>query len=136
MKGRRRKEYRNKERAIQTNSIKEGDIGLMTIEYGRLSERQLEASRKVMRRGMAKNGKIWLRVGATKGVTEKPKEVRMGKGKGSVSHKVAIVRPGQLIFEVKGGMGVRGVRVDFEKEMRKAAKKLPLKMKVVSRMFK
>lgn len=79
-----------------------GSYGLQILERARISGAQLEAVRRVMMRRMQRTGKVWFRVFPHKPVTAKPLEVRMGKGKGSVDHWVAEVRPGRILVELEG----------------------------------
>lgn len=79
-----------------------GTFGLKALESGYLTSKQLESARQTLLRQMSKKGKIWTKVVLNKPVTKKPLEVRMGKGKGSLSHKVARVKGGSIIFEVCG----------------------------------
>lgn len=79
-----------------------GTFGLKALESGYLTSKQLESARQTLLRQMRKKGKIWTKIVLNKPVTKKPLEVRMGKGKGSLSHKVARVKGGSIIFEVCG----------------------------------
>lgn len=79
-----------------------GTFGLKALESGYLTSKQLESARQTLLRQMSKKGKIWTKIVLNKPVTKKPLEVRMGKGKGSLSHKVARVKGGSIIFEVCG----------------------------------
>ena len=45
-------------------------------------------------------GKVWQRLYPTISVTNKPREVRMGKGKGAINCWIAPVRKGQILYEV------------------------------------
>jgi large subunit ribosomal protein L16 len=85
---------------IRTRGLKYGDYGIVAKEGGRTTERQLEAGRREIRRHT--EGKIWLRVNPDIPVSAKPNEMRMGKGKGPVSHKVARVEAGKVIYELQG----------------------------------
>src|SRR4051794_24462072 len=76
------------------STLKVGMMGLMAMDPGRLTARQLEASRRVRRYHMKREGRVWIRVFPDVPVTAKPREVRMGKGKGSVEYWAAKVRPG------------------------------------------
>ena len=105
-----------------------GDFGLQALEAGWLTSRQIEAARRAMTRYIKRGGKIWIRSFPHKPVTSKPAETRMGKGKGSVDHWVAVVRPGFMIYEMQG------VTEDIAREaLRLAAHKLPIKTKFVAR---
>ena len=105
-----------------------GDFGLVSVEAGRLSARQLEASRISISRSVKRGGKLWLRVYPDRPLTKKPAETRMGKGKGAPDHYVAVVRPGRILFEV-GGIS----REEAQEALRLAAAKLPIRTKFVDR---
>lgn len=105
-----------------------GSFGLKTLEQGWITSRQIEAARIAVTRYMKREGKVWIRIFPDKPVTSKPAEVRMGKGKGALSHYVAPVKPGRIMFEADG------VPYEVAKEaMRLAAQKLPVKTKFVVR---
>ena len=93
-----------------------------------MTSRQIEAARRAIVRYVRRGGKLWIRVFPDKPVTAKPAETRMGSGKGSVDHWVAVVKPGHVIFEIGG------VPEDAAREaMRLASHKLPIKTQFVSR---
>ena len=69
---------------------------------GRLTARQIEAARRAMTRRVKRGGKIWIRVFPDKPITQKPLEVRQGKGKGNVEYWVAQIQPGRVMFEIEG----------------------------------
>jgi large subunit ribosomal protein L16 len=101
---------------------------LKVLECGYITDRQIEASRIAMTRFIKRGGKIWLRLFPDKPITKKPAEVRMGSGKGSLDHWVAVVRPGKILFEMEG------VAPEVAEEaMRLASNKLPLRTKFVMR---
>ena len=105
-----------------------GDFGLQALEAGRLTSRQIESARRAMTRYIKRGGKIWIRAFPHTPVTSKPAETRMGKGKGSLDHWVAQIRPGFMIYEMQG------VDVEIAREaMRLAAHQLPFKTKFVVR---
>lgn len=119
---------RNTGYAHRGSQIAFGSFGLKTVEPGWLTARQIEAARIAVTRFMKREGKVWIRIFPDKPVTAKPAEVRMGKGKGALSHWVAVVRPGRILFEAEG------VSLETAKEaMRLAAQKLPVKCKFVTR---
>jgi large subunit ribosomal protein L16 len=89
-------------KAYRGSSVSFGDYGLQTVDCGRLTARQIEAARIAMTRYVKRQGKIWIRVFPDKPVTRKPAETRMGKGKGSVDHWVATVKPGRILYEMEG----------------------------------
>lgn len=99
-----RKQFRGSWRkiAVKGNKLNFGDIGIKTIEPGWISDREIEAIRVVLARATRKNGKYWIRIFPDKPYTKKPPEVTMGSGKGDVSHFVASVTPGRILFEIDG----------------------------------
>ncbi len=114
--------------AMRGNYVTFGNYGLKAIEPGWVTARQIEASRIVISRVVRKVGKMWIRIFPDKPITAKPAETRMGKGKGSLDHWVAVVKPGRILFEVEG--------VDrnmAEEAFRNAGHKLPIKTKLVER---
>jgi large subunit ribosomal protein L16 len=119
---------RNRGLAHRGNKVSFGTIGLKSTESGRLTARQIEASRRAMTRHVKRGGKIWIRVFPDKPITKKPLEVRQGKGKGSVEYWVAQIQPGRMLFEMEG-VSEEVARKAFEL----AAAKLPLNTKVVMR---
>lgn len=93
---------RNRGLAQRGSTVSFGEFGLKAIERGRLTARQIESARRAMTRHIKRGGKIWIRVFPDKPITQKPLEVRMGKGKGSVEYWVAQVQPGKVLFEMEG----------------------------------
>jgi large subunit ribosomal protein L16 len=93
---------RNRGLAQRGSKVSFGEFGLKSLERGRLTARQIEAARRAMTRHVKRGGKIWIRVFPDKPITQKPLEVRMGKGKGSVEYWVALVQPGKVLFEMEG----------------------------------
>lgn len=79
-----------------------GKYGLKSLECGRVSARTIEAVRRVMTRKFKRVGQIWVRVFPDLPVTNKPAEVRMGKGKGSVSYWACSIQAGQILYEMDG----------------------------------
>lgn len=79
-----------------------GEYGLKSMSRGWLKATQIEACRVAINRRMKRKGKLWIRVFPDKPVTEKPIEVRMGKGKGNPEYWAAVVRPGRVLFEIAG----------------------------------
>src|SRR6187402_2174186 len=93
---------RNRGLAQRGSKVSFGDFGLKATGRGRLTARQIEAARRAMTRHVKRGGKIWIRVFPDKPITEKPLEVRQGKGKGSVEYWVAQIRPGKVLYEMDG----------------------------------
>ncbi|MEA1988550.1 MAG: 50S ribosomal protein L16 [Pseudomonadota bacterium] len=119
---------RNRGLAQVGNKVSFGDFGLKALERGRMTSRQIEAGRRVMTRHVKRGAKIWIRVFPDKPITNKPLEVRMGKGKGSVEYWVAQIQPGRVLYEIQG-VDETLAREAFEL----AAAKLPFKTQVVTR---
>lgn len=84
------------------NNLDFGTIGLKSLESGFISARQLEAARQAIARKIKKKGKLWIKVYPNLPITKKPTEVRMGKGKGNISHWAAKIKGGSILFEVCG----------------------------------
>ncbi len=119
---------RNRGLAQRGSKVSFGTIGLQATGRGRITARQIEAARRAMTRHIKRGGKIWIRVFPDKPITNKPLEVRMGKGKGSVEYWVAQIQPGKMLYEMEG------VSEDVAREaFRLAAAKLPVSTRVVTR---
>ena len=114
--------------ATRGNTVAFGHYGLMTLEPGWISNRQIEAARVALTREMKRGGKVWIRLFPDKPITKKPAETRMGKGKGNPEGWVAVVKPGRIMFELS---------YPSEKTAReallRAAHKLPMKCRIVRR---
>lgn len=125
---RKQQKGRNTGLAYKGSTIAFGSFGLKTMEGAWITGRQIEAARIAMTRYMKREGKVWIRIFPDKPVTKKPLEVRMGKGKGALSHYVAVIKPGTIMFELDGVP--RDVAVEA---LRLAAQKLPVETKTVVR---
>ncbi|MGD9152586.1 MAG: 50S ribosomal protein L16 [Gammaproteobacteria bacterium] len=79
-----------------------GEFGMKAVTRGRITARQIEAARRAISRHLKRGGQIWIRIFPDKPITKKPLEVRQGKGKGNVEYWVAVVKPGQMLFEIAG----------------------------------
>ncbi|MBL1377723.1 MULTISPECIES: 50S ribosomal protein L16 [Zobellella] len=99
-----RKVHKGRNRGVATsgNLISFGSFGLKATTRGRITARQIEAARRAMTRHVKRQGKIWIRIFPDKPITEKPLEVRMGKGKGNVEYWVAQIQPGRVLYEMDG----------------------------------
>ena len=105
-----------------------GSHGLKAVEPERITARQIEAARRAITRHMKRQGRVWIRIFPDLPVTDKPAEVRMGKGKGSVEFWAARVKPGRIMFEVDG------VTVETAREaLRLGAAKLPIRTRFIQR---
>lgn len=110
----------------KTNKLYFGNLGLQALQPGRITNRQIEAVRRTITNFIKRQGKVWIRIFPDIPVTEKPLEVRMGKGKGPVSYWVAFVKPGRILYEITGP-NEKLLRAALEQ----AALKLPIATKVV-----
>jgi large subunit ribosomal protein L16 len=125
-----RKQFKGRNRGLaqRGSTVAFGDYGLKATERGRLTARQIEAARRAMTRYVKRGGKVWIRIFPDKPITQKPLEVRQGKGKGNVEYWAALVQPGRILYEMEG------VTEDVAREaFRLAASKLPLATIVVTR---
>ena len=88
--------------AYRGNTLTYGEFGLMALQPGWLTSRQIEAGRVAITRHVKRGGKLWIRVFPDKPITKKPAETRMGTGKGTVEYYVAVVKPGRILYEMEG----------------------------------
>ncbi len=110
-------------------SLNFGSYGLKAMEPERVTARQIEAARRAMTRHMKRAGRVWIRIFPDVPVSKKPTEVRMGKGKGSPEYWACKVKPGRIMFEIDG------VPQDVAQgALERAAAKLPIKTKIVTRL--
>lgn len=105
-----------------------GEFGMQSLDRAWITNKQIEACRITINRHFSRKGNVWIRIFPDKPVSKKPAETRMGKGKGSPDHWVAVVHPGRVLFEV-GNVS----REDAQKALRLAAAKLPIRTKFVER---
>lgn len=125
---RKQQKGRNRGLAHRGSTVAFGDFGLKSLDAGFITNRQIEAARIAMTRFMKREGNVWIRIFPDKPITSKPQEVRMGKGKGALSHYVAVVKPGRIMFEIDGVDEATG-----REALRLAAQKLPVLTKFVVR---
>lgn len=119
---------RMKGRASRNNTVNFGEYGLQVQECGWITSRQLEATRRTITRYTKRGGKLWIKVFPDKSITARAAESRMGSGKGAPEYWVAVVKPGNVIFEISG------VTANVARQaMNLASYKLPLKTKFISR---
>ena len=119
---------RLKGKAMRGNTLAYGDYGLVAAEGAWITSNQIEAARIAMTRYIRRGGQVWIKIFPDKPITEKPAETRMGSGKGSVDHWVAVVKPGRVLFEMNG------VAEEVAREaMRLAMHKLPIKCKFIAK---
>ena len=114
--------------AHRGNKLAFGEFGLMTLQPGWITSRQIEAARIAMSRSIKRGGKIWIRIFPDKPITKKPAETRMGTGKGPVEYYVAVVKPGRILYEMDG-MTPQLAKEAFQL----AGAKLPILTRVVHR---
>ena len=115
-------------KAYRGNTVTYGDFGLQALEPAWITSRQIESARIAMTRYIKRGGQVWIKIFPDKPITEKPAETRMGSGKGSPEYWVAVVKPGRVLFEIKG------VTEETAREaMRLAMHKLPIKCKFVKK---
>ena len=123
---------RSKGRLVETRGTKltYGMLGLQASEAAWVNSRQIEAARKAIIFFLKKGGKLWIRIFPDKPVTKRPPEVTMGGGKGSVDHYVFPVRPGRMLFELDGLQ-----EVTAREALRRAAHKLPIKTRIITKIL-
>ncbi len=114
--------------ATRGTTVAFGSFGLKATTAHRVRSNQIEAARKVLSRAMGKSGKIWIRIFPDMPYTQKPAEVKLGKGKGDLAGYVVQILPGRVLFEIDGVE-----EVVAKEALRKAGTKLPVKSKVVAR---
>jgi large subunit ribosomal protein L16 len=115
-------------KAHSGNTVVFGAFGLQALENSFITDRQIEAARRAITRHIRRGGNVWIRIFPDKSITKKPAETRMGSGKGSPDHWVAVVKAGRVMFEMAG------VDEAVAKEaMRLASNKLPISTKFVTK---
>jgi len=128
VKYRKRQTGRMRGMACRGSTLVFGDYGIKALSCGYLTAHQIEAARVAITRHLKRGGKVWIRVFPDKPITKKPAESRMGKGKGSVEGWVAVIKPGRILYEIKG------VSEELALEaLRLASYKLPMSTKIVRR---
>jgi large subunit ribosomal protein L16 len=125
-----RKDFRGRRRglSIKASEISFGEYALKALDRGWLTSNQIEAGRRVITHSMKRGGKVWIRVFPDKPVTSRAAGQRMGGGKGDISHYVAVVKPGRILYEVSG------ISEEVAKEaFAKVADKMPFKTKMIKK---
>jgi len=125
-----RKQFKGRMRgeAYRGSDLAFGDFALKAVGCGRMTSQQIEAARIAINRKVKRGGQLWIRIFPDKPITKKPAETRMGKGKGSPEYWVATIRPGRILYEIKG------VPEELALEaLRLASFKLPFPTTVVSK---
>lgn len=114
--------------ATRNVSIDFGAYALQTLDRAWITNTQIEAARVALTRNMKRKGKLWIRIFPDKSVTARPPETRMGKGKGQPEYWVAVVKPGNVLFELDG------IPESVAREsLRLAANKLPIRTRFIAR---
>lgn len=114
----------------KANLLKFGTHGLQALERGRITAKQIEAVRRSITNFLKRKGKVWIRIFPDFPITNKPSEVRMGKGKGNVAYWVCNVKPGRILYELAGP--------DYKllsNALAYASIKLPINVKILTRKF-
>jgi large subunit ribosomal protein L16 len=119
---------RNRGLAQRGSKVSFGEFGLKATGRGRITARQIEAARRAISRQVKRSGKIWIRVFPDKPITQKPLEVRQGKGKGNVEYWICQIQPGRMLFEIEGVS-----EEDAREAFTLATAKLPVPTTFVSR---
>lgn len=125
-----RKYHRGRMRgkASKGNYIAFGEYAIQALEPIWLTSRQIEATRRTITRSVKRGGKLWIRVFPDKAITARAAETRMGSGKGAPEYWVAVIKPGHILFEIKGVS-----EKDAKQAMKLASYKLPIKTKFISK---
>ena len=99
-----RKQHKGRNRGLaqRGSTVSFGEYALKATWRGRMTARQIEAARRAMTRRVRRGGQIWIRVFPDKPITQKPLEVRQGKGKGNVEYWIAQIKPGKVLYEMEG----------------------------------
>ena len=119
---------RMKGKAQRGNFLAYGDYGIVAVNPGWVTSNQIEAARVAMTRFVKRGGQVWIKIFPDTPVTAKPAETRMGSGKGAPEYWCAVVKPGRVLFEMKG------VPEETAREaLRLASHKLPIKSKFIKR---
>lgn len=117
-----------KGKALRGGTLLHGDYGLQAVECGYITARQIEAARIAVSKFTKKGGRMWIRIFPDKPRTKKAAETRMGSGKGNVEDWVSVIKPGRVLYEIKGVTAA-----EAKEAMRLANYKLPLKTKIIAR---
>ena len=128
VKHRKQQRGRMKGKAQRGNFIAYGEYGLVATQPGWVTSNQIEAARQAMTRRTKRGGQVWIKIFPDKPITAKPAETRMGSGKGAPEYWVSVVKPGRVLFEIKG------VSEEVAREaLRLAAHKLPITTKFIKK---
>jgi large subunit ribosomal protein L16 len=123
-----RRHHRGNRKGIASrgNTLAFGEFGLQALEPAWMTSRQIEAGRRTITRYTKRGGKVWIRVFPDRAITTRPAETRMGSGKGAPDYWVAIIKPGRVLYEI------RGVTEPVARQaMHMAGYKMPMKTKIL-----
>jgi large subunit ribosomal protein L16 len=125
-----RKSQRGSRKGTASRNLKIdfGSYALQTLERAWITNIQIEAARVALTRNMKRKGKLWIRIFPDKSVTSRPPETRMGKGKGAPEYWVAVVKPGNILFELDGLS-----ETVARESLRLAATKLAIRTRFITR---
>lgn len=112
----------------KSNKLRFGIQGIQALEKGKITAKQIEAIRRTITNFTKRKAKVWIRIFPDFPITQKPSEVRMGKGKGNVSYWVANVKPGRILYEIAGADNSL-----LEKALLNTCKKFPIKVRIIKR---
>nr|YP_010040798.1 ribosomal protein L16 [Prototheca wickerhamii]QOZ41694.1 ribosomal protein L16 [Prototheca wickerhamii] len=113
-------------KALRGNILSFGDYGLQALECSWITSRQIEAARRAITRQVRRGGKLWIRIFPDKPVTKRPTDTRMGSGKGAPAFWVAVIKPGKILYELKG-VSESNARI----ALKLAGSKLPIKTQII-----
>lgn len=127
-----RKQQRGRLKGVakRGNTIAFGDFALQVLEPCWITSRQIEAGRRAMTRYARRGGKLWIRVFPDKPITARAADTRMGSGKGSPEYWVAVVKPGTILYEMRGVN-----EITARTAMRNASYKMPVKTAFITKHF-
>ncbi len=120
----------NTKMELRSNILQFGTFGLQALEKGRITAKQIETIRRTITGFMRRKGKVWIRIFPDFPISQKPSEVRMGKGKGNVSYWVANVKPGKILYEIAGA----DPQI-LENALQYACPKFPIAVKIIKRIM-
>lgn len=127
-----RQKYRKQQRghtkgnATRGTKLSYGDFGILSLDTGWISSRQIESARRAITHYTSRGGRLWITIFPDKPISKKPPEVRMGGGKGDTAEYVAVVKPGRIMFEMSGVTREMAVEA-----LRRASHKLPVKTRIL-----
>lgn len=113
--------------SVSSKKLIFGLYGICAVQYATISAAYIETIKLDIAKILKKKGRVWTRVCCDCPVSARPAETRMGKGKGSISHWVAKVRPGQLLFEFSGI-----TKTQLDEIFQKLCKKTSIDLSIVS----